>query len=42
MTIYSDILHWSAISKSRDLVTELDIITDFVFITQFWKASIER
>ena len=42
MTIYSDTLHWSDISINRIFVTELDLITDFCFITKFWEVSKEH
>ena len=32
MTIYSDTLHWSDISKNFDLVTEVAIITDLTSV----------
>ena len=41
MTIYRDTLHWSDISLTRGLVTELDLITDFDLITKFQEVYIE-
>ena len=42
MTIYSDTLHWSEISLNHDLVTELNLISDFYIITTFQEGSIEH
>ena len=36
MTIYSDTLNWSDITPICELITELDIITDFDLIITFW------
>ena len=35
MTIYNDSLNWSDITPIRELITELDFITDFDLITKF-------
>ena len=32
MTIYSDFLHWSAITPIFDPITDLDLITEFDFL----------
>ena len=42
MTIYSDTLHWSDISLNHDLVTELNLISDFYIITTVQEVSIEH
>ena len=33
MTIYSDTLHWSGITPIFDLITDLDLITEFEIFT---------
>ena len=35
MATYDYTLHWSDISLNRDLVTELDLISDFTFSTTY-------
>ena len=42
MILYSDSLHRSGISLNHDLVTELDLISDFDLITKYWEVSIEH
>ena len=37
MTIYNDTLNWSDITPICELITELDFITDFDFISKFWR-----
>ena len=37
MTIYNDTLNWSDITPICELITELDSLTDFDFITKFWR-----
>ena len=37
MTIYNDTLNWSDNTPICELITELDFITDFDLITEFWR-----
>ena len=41
MTICTDTIHWSDMTLTCDLVTELDPVFDFNLFTKFWEVSIE-
>ena len=42
MTIYSDTLHWSGITPIFDPITDLDLITEFDFLPNCERFSIEH
>ena len=42
MTICSDDIHWSGITQTNDIVTKLELITEFDVFTQLFEVSIER
>ena len=42
MVIYSDTLNWSNITPIFEPITELDLITNFDFITKFREFPVEH